>query len=78
MYRINTIKVDLRKIQQSLSMKRCPYDNEVAEAPLKIIKTEFSKVNILKDRVDMFPSFGRNPTLLLSRIKTQIKKLILK
>ena len=78
MYRINTIKVDFRKIQRSLSMKCCPYDNAVAEAPLKFIKTEFSKVNILQNRVDMFPSFGRSLPLLLSRIKTQVEKLILK
>ncbi|MGD6794695.1 IS3 family transposase [Metabacillus indicus] len=29
------------KIQRSLSMKGCPYDNAVAEATFKIIKTEF-------------------------------------
>ncbi len=28
-------------IQRSLSMKGCPYDNAVAEATFKIIKTEF-------------------------------------
>jgi putative transposase len=31
------------KIQRSLSMKGCPYDNAVAEATFKIIKTEFVK-----------------------------------
>jgi putative transposase len=30
-------------IQRSLSMKGCPYDNAVAEATFKIIKTEFAK-----------------------------------
>lgn len=31
------------EIKRSLSMKGCPYDNAVAEATYKIIKTEFSK-----------------------------------
>ena len=31
------------KINRSLSMKGCPYDNAVAEATFKIIKTEFIK-----------------------------------
>lgn len=31
------------KIQRSLSMKGCPYDNAVAEATFKIVKTEFVK-----------------------------------
>ena len=30
-------------IRRSLSMKGCPYDNAVAEATFKIIKTEFVK-----------------------------------
>ena len=30
-------------ISRSLSMKGCPYDNAVAEATFKIIKTEFVK-----------------------------------
>jgi hypothetical protein len=30
-------------IKRSLSMKGCPYDNAVAEATIKIIKTEFIK-----------------------------------
>src|SRR5699024_7431147 len=30
-------------IQSSLSMKGCPYDNAVAEAMLKVFKTEFAK-----------------------------------
>ena len=34
------------EIDRSLSMKGCPYDNAVAEATFKIIKTEFVKVNI--------------------------------
>lgn len=32
-------------IKRSLSMKGCPYDNAVAEASFKIIKTEFVKHN---------------------------------
>ena len=32
-------------INRSLSMKGCPYDNAVAEATFKIIKTEFVKYN---------------------------------
>lgn len=32
-------------IKRSLSMKGCPYDNAVAEASFKIIKTEFVKYN---------------------------------
>lgn len=31
------------RIRRSLSMKGCPYDNAVAEATFKIIKTEFVK-----------------------------------
>ena len=31
-------------IQRSLSMKGCPYDNAVAEAMFKVVKTEFTKV----------------------------------
>ena len=30
-------------IERSLSMKGCPYDNVVAEATYKVIKTEFVK-----------------------------------
>ncbi|PSK04646.1 IS3 family transposase, partial [Brevibacillus porteri] len=30
-------------IKRSLSMKGCPYDNAVAEATFKLIKTEFVK-----------------------------------
>jgi putative transposase len=33
--------LDTFKIKRSLSMKGCPYDNAVAEATFKIIKTEF-------------------------------------
>lgn len=33
-------------IKRSLSMKGCPYDNAVAEATFKIIKTEFGKYNV--------------------------------
>lgn len=33
------------EIKRSLSMKGCPYDNAVAEATFKIIKTEFVKGN---------------------------------
>ena len=37
-------------IQRSLSMKGCPYDNAVAEATFKIIKTEFVKGQHLRVR----------------------------
>lgn len=33
--------LDVFHIQRSLSMKGCPYDNAVAEATFKIVKTEF-------------------------------------
>jgi putative transposase len=35
--------LDTFKIKRSLSMKGCPYDNAVAEATFKIVKTEFVK-----------------------------------
>ena len=35
--------LDTFKIKRSLSMKGCPYDNAVAEATFKIVKTEFMK-----------------------------------
>jgi transposase InsO family protein len=35
--------LDAFQIKRSLSMKGCPYDNAVAEATFKIIKTEFVK-----------------------------------
>lgn len=35
--------IETFNIQRSLSMKGCPYDNAVAEATFKIIKTEFVK-----------------------------------
>lgn len=37
------------KIKRSLSKKGCPYDNAVAEAGYKIIKTEFAFKRIFKD-----------------------------
>ncbi len=37
------------EIDRSLSMKGCPYDNAVAEASFKIIKTEFVKGKIFRD-----------------------------
>ncbi|KXG74500.1 hypothetical protein AN619_23210 [Thermotalea metallivorans] len=33
-------------IKRSLSMKGCPYDNAVAEATFKVIKTEFVKRHV--------------------------------
>ena len=36
-------------INRSLSMKGCPYDNAVAEASFKIIKTEFVKGKLFRD-----------------------------
>lgn len=40
-------------IARSLSMKGCPYDNAVAEATYKIIKTEFVKGQIFEDLDDL-------------------------
>jgi len=37
------------EISRSLSMKGCPYDNAVAEATFKIIKTEFIRGYVFKD-----------------------------
>jgi putative transposase len=37
------------QIKRSLSMKGCPYDNAVAEATFKIIKTEFVKGTFFED-----------------------------
>ena len=34
--------LDVFEIKRSLSKKGCPYDNAVAEASYKIIKTEFA------------------------------------
>lgn len=34
--------LDTFNIQRSLSMKGCPYDNAVAEAMFKVVKTEFT------------------------------------
>jgi transposase InsO family protein len=39
-FTINTI-LDTFKIKRSLSLKGCPYDNAVAEATFKLIKSEF-------------------------------------
>ncbi|MEK5230325.1 IS3 family transposase [Lysinibacillus sp. FSL K6-0232] len=60
-------------IQRSLSMKGCPYDNAVAEATFKIIKTEFVKgrhfssleelTRELKDYVHWFNSIRIHGTL---------------
>ena len=36
-------------IKRSLSQKGCPYDNAVAEATLKIIKTEFVENETFRD-----------------------------
>lgn len=41
------------KIQRSLSHKGCPYDNAVAEATYKIIKTEFTKNKTFTDLYDL-------------------------
>ena len=40
--------LDTFKIERSLSKKGCPYDNAVAEATYKIIKTEFAYKRIFK------------------------------
>ncbi|WP_147566872.1 IS3 family transposase, partial [Clostridium tyrobutyricum] len=36
------------QIKRSLSMKGCPYDNAVAEATFKIIKTEFVRGKVFE------------------------------
>lgn len=41
------------QIQRSLSKKGCPYDNAVAEATFKIIKTEFIKSNVFHSLKDL-------------------------
>lgn len=41
--------LDTFKIDRSLSAKGCPYDNAVAEATYKIIKTEFAFNRIFND-----------------------------
>ncbi|MGF7060667.1 transposase InsO family protein [Brassicibacter mesophilus] len=65
--------LDTFKIKRSLSMKGCPYDNAVAEATFKIIKTEFTKnycfENLeelelkLADYVNWFNNFRIHSTL---------------
>ncbi|SNT19142.1 Transposase InsO and inactivated derivatives [Anaerovirgula multivorans] len=65
--------LDTFKIKRSLSMKGCPYDNAVAEATFKIIKTEFAKnyhfENLkdlelrLADYVNWFNNFRIHSTL---------------
>ncbi|MRX72855.1 hypothetical protein GJU40_11935 [Bacillus lacus] len=40
-------------IKRSLSMKSCPYDNAVAEATFKIIKTEFVKGKNFEDLTEV-------------------------
>ncbi|MGY3315933.1 transposase InsO family protein [Peribacillus simplex] len=39
--------LNIFEIGRSLSMKGCPYDNAVAEATFKIIKTEFATLGYL-------------------------------
>lgn len=41
--------LEVFKIKRSLSKKECPYDNAVAEARYKIIKTEFAFNRIFKN-----------------------------
>lgn len=41
------------EIERSLSMKGCPYDNAVAEATYKIIKTEFAKNKVFVSLEDL-------------------------
>ncbi|MGF6906215.1 transposase InsO family protein [Fusobacterium sp. PH5-44] len=45
-------------IKRSLSRKGCPYDNAVAEATFKIIKTEFVKNNVFKTLKELKIKFG--------------------
>lgn len=46
------------EIDRSLSMKGCPYDNAVAEASYKIIKTEFVKGSIFNKLEDLSLGFA--------------------
>jgi len=46
------------KIDRSLSMKGCPYDNAVAEATFKLIKTEFVKGEIFNSLNDLDIEFA--------------------
>lgn len=45
-------------IQRSLSMKGCPYDNAVAEATYKIIKTEFVKQKTFSSLAELQVEFA--------------------
>ncbi|MFP3513368.1 IS3 family transposase, partial [Peribacillus sp. SIMBA_075] len=46
------------KIGRSLSMKGCPYDNAVAEATFKIIKTEFANQKKFTNLSQLTLEFG--------------------
>ena len=45
-------------IERSLSMKGCPYDNAVAEATYKIIKTEFVNQHLLETQEQLGYEFA--------------------
>lgn len=77
-------------IKRSLSMKGCPYDNGVAEATFKIIKTEFVKWQVyetleqlqyeLSDYVNWFNNHGIHSSLGYKTPKeyrlTYLKKVV--
>ena len=49
------------EIQRSLSHKGCPYDNAVAEATFKIIKTEFVRNQTFNSLCDQLKYIKREP-----------------
>ena len=50
--------LDAFNIERSLSMKRCPYDNAVAEATYKVIKTEFVNNRIFETQEQLGYEFA--------------------
>ena len=50
--------LDVFEIERSLSMKGCPYDNAVAEATYKVIKTEFVNNHIFETQEQLGYEFA--------------------
>lgn len=50
--------LDVFEIERSLSMKGCPYDNAVAEATYKVIKTEFVNQNLFETQEQLGYEFA--------------------
>ena len=46
------------EIERSLSMKGCPYDNAVAEATYKVIKTEFVNQHLFETQEQLSYEFA--------------------